>query len=46
MFYEIGFSAKKTSGFGVIEQINKDNIKVVGFKSNIVKEILSRIHQS
>ncbi len=46
MFYEIGFSAKKSSGFGVVEQINNNDIKVDGFKSNEVKEILNIIHQS
>ena len=47
MFYETGFSARKSSGFGVVEQIKDDDIKADGFKSNEVKEIiLNIIHQS
>lgn len=47
MFYETGFSAKKTSGFGVIHKINDSDIRVDGFKSNEVKGIiLNTIHQS
>ena len=47
MFYEIGFSAKKSSGFGVVEPINDNDVKVDGFKSDEVKDILlNTIHQS
>ena len=47
MFYEIGFSAKKTSGYGVVEQINDNDVKVDGFKSDEVKNILlNTIRQS
>lgn len=47
MFYKIGFSAKKSSGFGVIKQIKDNNVKVDGFKSNEVKNILlNNIHPS
>ena len=47
MFYETGFSAKKTSGFGVIHKINDSDIKVDGFKSDKVRSIiLNTIHQS
>ncbi len=28
MFYTYGFSAKKTSGFGVIEQLKEEDIEV------------------
>lgn len=47
MFYEIGFSAKKSSGFGVVEQINDNDVKADGFKSDEVKDILlNAIRQS
>jgi len=47
MFYEIGFSAKKTSGYGVVEQINDNDVKVDGFKSDEIKNILlNTIRQS
>jgi len=47
MFYEIGFSAKKSSGFGVVELINDGDVRVNGFLSDEVKDILlSTIHQS
>ncbi|WP_457753982.1 RAMP superfamily CRISPR-associated protein [Thermococcus sp.] len=43
MFYEIGFSAKKTSGFGTVEKIQKENIKIVPKDGEVdVKTILLR----
>ena len=47
MFYEIGFSAKKTSGFGVVEPVNDSDVRVDGFESDKVRSILlNEIHQS
>ena len=38
MFYEIGFSAKKSSGFGVVKQIGENDVTVTGFKSEEIRE--------
>ena len=47
MFYEIGFSAKKTSGFGVVEPVNDSDVRMDGFESDKVRSILlNEIHQS
>jgi len=46
MFYEIGFSAKKTSGYGVIEKIGGRDIHPYGFKEENVEGILTDILQS
>jgi len=47
MFYEFGFSAKKSSGFGVIEQINDNDIKVYGFRKDKIEGLfLKAMHQS
>ncbi|HPT77090.1 MAG TPA: hypothetical protein PLC16_10330, partial [Defluviitaleaceae bacterium] len=44
MFYSYGFSAKKTSGFGVIERLKDDNVYVFPSKkkdkfSNLYKNL-------
>lgn len=41
MFYSYGFSAKKTSGFGVIKQLTDDNVKVFPDEK---KEIFSNLY--
>ena len=41
MFYETGFSAKKSSGFGVIEKVENGNITVNGYNDSKVKKIIS-----
>jgi len=43
MFFETSFSAKKSSGFGAVEQINDSDIEVNGFKSDEVKNIIKNI---
>ena len=34
MFYTYGFSAKKTSGFGIIEPLQQDNVEVTTNSKN------------
>ena len=39
MFYTYGFSAKKTSGFGVIEELNEEDVKVYPEERRDLKDI-------
>jgi len=47
MFYTYGFSAKKTSGFGVIEKLKEDNIEVhPGDKKSIFSILYTRVNNN
>lgn len=45
MFYEIGFSAKKSSGFGVVKQIGENDVTVTGFKSEEIAVKISGMRE-
>jgi len=47
MFYTYGFSAKKTSGFGVIEKLKEDNIEVhPGDKKDVFSILYTRVNNN
>lgn len=40
MFYETGFSAKKTSGYGLVKPIEKNNIEIIGFDGDAKEKLV------
>jgi CRISPR-associated protein Cmr2 len=46
MFYTYGFSAKKTSGFGIIEELKKENIEVYPKDKKGIFSILYTTHNN
>jgi CRISPR-associated protein Cmr2 len=46
MFYTYGFSAKKTSGFGIIEELKEENIEVYPSDKKEIFSILYTRHNN